>query len=230
MFAGQIFSDWVTFLNYLCKFNVELLNFFLVLNLILRVVGNLSVDIFILRLDFIHFIIISLDLLFNFLSVFFQFLHLSNTVCKSIHLFSLLLYNLLFPFLKFINSRLDLFKLIKAVAFEHLLEDRLNLKDLSLLFNILDGLLFLCSHALQFILNYFHSFSFFVFHLFICIVFLDSFLNFINELIWTNDVFQILQKSRFISIARFLLHLWNLLNLALKNQETIVGQINTLRL
>lgn len=49
------------------------------------------------------------------------------------------------------------------------------------------------------------------------VVFLDSLFYTINELIRTNDVLQILQKSRFVSVSRLLFHLGDLLDLALEN-------------
>lgn len=51
--------------------------------------------------------------------------------------------------------------------------------------------------------------------------------NTLNILGWSNDILKIFKQPRLVSISWFLLHLRDLLHLSLKNQKSVISQVNS---
>lgn len=112
--------------------------------------------------------------------------------------------------------------LVFVVGDYHLVEDIVQLVDLSFLLHILDSLFLPLIHPLQLNLRKLHQLPLLMLSLLNPIILQDRSLYPLNIHSRPNNIFKILQKPRLLAIARFLPHLRNLLNLALQYKETVV--------
>lgn len=103
----------------------------------------------------------------------------------------------------------------------------MDLIDLSLFFDKLDSFLFALAQGFKLDFSQFHNFPLLMPCFLSFVILCNTLLNPLNVDIGPDDILEILKESRFISITRFLFHLWNLLNFSLEDKKPIIVEINS---